>query len=92
MLRLGLVRLLAILVFGIAVPYGLFKLSRPLGLWPLLVTAVAVGLAYGAIKADNPWSGDGLTANLRLMTVSALALAAYAGLSVAAVRWATKFL
>ncbi len=35
----------------------------------MIAAAVALGLAYGAIKADNPWSGDGLFQNLQLMSV-----------------------
>ena len=35
----------------------------------LIAGAVALGLAYGAIKADNPWAGDGLVRNLHLMGV-----------------------
>jgi hypothetical protein len=86
MLRLGFVRLLAVLVFGIALPYGLWRLNRHFGLALMIGAAVALGLAYGALKADNPWSGDGLADNLRLMGVSAFVLAAYVGVSVWAVR------
>ena len=84
MLRVGFVRLLAVLVFGIVIPFGLWRLSRAIGVSLVIVAAVALGLAYGALKADNPWSGDGLAGNLRLMAVSAIALAAYVGVSVAA--------
>ena len=86
MLRVGFVRLLAVLVFGIVIPFGLWRLSRAIGVSLVIVAAVALGLAYGALKADNPWSGDGLAGNLRLMAVSAIALAAYVGVSVAAAR------
>lgn len=86
MLRLGLFRVLAVLILGVALPYGLFRLSRAIGAPLTIAGAVAIGLAYGAIKADNPWSGDGLAANLRVMAISAAVLAAYAGASVAAVR------
>ena len=90
MLRLGFLRLLAVLTFGVAIPYGLYRLSRAIGLPFLIGAAIAVGLAYGALKADNPWSGDGLASNLRLMALSAFALAAYVGASVAAARAAAK--
>ncbi len=86
MLRLGVLRLFAILIFGIAIPFGLYRLSRAIGLPMLIGAAIALGLAYGAFKADNPWSGDGLAKNLRLVGISAAALAAYVGLSVAAAR------
>ena len=52
----------------------------------MIAAAVALGLAYGVIKADNPWSGDGLFQNLQLMGVSAVALAAYVAASVLAAR------
>ncbi len=86
MLRLGVLRLFAILIFGIAIPFGLYRLSRAIGLPLLIGAAIALGLAYGAFKADNPWSGDGLAKYLRLVGISAAALAAYVGLSVAAAR------
>ncbi len=86
MLKLGVLRLLAVLTFGIAVPYVLNRLSRSIGRPLLLGAAIVLGLAYGALKADNPWSGDGLASNLRLMALSAAALAGYAGVSIAAAR------
>ncbi len=82
MLKFGFFRLLAVLAFGIVIPYGLHRLGRAIGLPLMIAAAVALGLAYGAIKADNPWSGDGFGSNLRLMGVSALALTTYVGVSV----------
>ena len=90
MLRLGLVRLLAVATFGIAIPYALYRLSHAVRLPAMIGVAVALGLVYGAIKADNPWSGDGLAGNLRLMAVSAFVLAAYVGVSVSAARAVAK--
>jgi hypothetical protein len=90
MLRFGFVRILAILIVGIAIPFGLYRLNRAVGLPVMIAAAIALGLAYGAIKADNPWSGDGLTINLRLMGVSAAALAAYVVASVVAARAIAK--
>ncbi len=90
MLRLGAFRLLAVLAFGIAIPYGLYRLSCAIGVPLMIAGAVAIGLAYGAIKADNPWSGEGFEGNLRLMAVSAAVLAAYVGLSVATARAVVK--
>ncbi len=86
MLKLGVLRLSAILIFAIAIPFELFRLSRVVGLPLVIGAAIALGLAYGALKADNPWSGDGLAKNLRFVAISAGALAAYVGLSVAAAR------
>ncbi len=85
MLKSSFRPILAVLVFGIAVPIGLHRLSRATGVAWLIAAAVALGLLYGAIKADSAWSGDGLIVNLRLMAVCAVILAAYVGISVAAV-------
>ena len=90
MLRIGFVRVLAILALAIAIPFGLYRLSRAVGLPAMIAVAIALGLAYGAIKADNPWAGDGLFRNLQLMGVCAVVLAAYVGLSVAAARAISK--
>ncbi len=92
MLKFGLVRLLAVAAFGFAVPFGLYKLSRRTGLTVLLVSAVALGLGYGALKADNPWNGDGLFRNLLFMAASALVVAAYVGLSVGAAKAVARLL
>jgi hypothetical protein len=54
MLRFGFVRLLAIALFGIALPYALNRISRVTGLPILIAFAIAAGLAYGAVKAANP--------------------------------------
>ena len=84
MLRVGLIGGLAILTFGLALPWALLRASRAMGLPLTVVGGVALGLAYGAIKADNPWSGDGLAGNLRLMAVSAAIVGGYVGVSVVA--------
>ena len=81
---------LAILVFGLAVPFAIHWLDRRIGIKRLLALSVAAGLAYGALKADIPWSGQGLSKNLALMLVSALALAAYAALSLGAAKLVAK--
>jgi hypothetical protein len=85
MLKIGLLRLFWVALFGLIIPFGVYRLSRRIGVCLLMLLAVAIGLGYGALKADNPWNGDGLVGNLGLMAVSALALAAYAGASVGAV-------
>ncbi len=86
MLRFGLVRLLWLALFGLAIPFGAYRLSRRIGMRLVLLLAVAIGLGYGALKADNPWNGDGLLGNMLLMATSALVAAAYVGLSVGAAR------
>ena len=86
MIRFGLFRLFAILLLAIAIPFGIHRLSRLVGLWPLLAAAFAAGLAYGALKADNAWSGAGLAGNLLLMAASAFVLVAYVGVSFVAAK------
>jgi hypothetical protein len=83
MLKFGLVQLLVLALFGLVIPFFAFRLSRRIGVRLLLLLAVAIGLGYGALKAENPWFGDGLVGNLTLMAASALALLAYVGLAVA---------
>jgi hypothetical protein len=91
-LRLGFVRLIAVVAFGIVIPYASYRLSCSVGFPIMIALAVAVGLAYGAIKADYSWSGDGLACNLRLMAASACVLAAYVGVSITVARRAAKSL
>ena len=86
MLRFGLFRLFAVVLIVIVIPFAIHRLSRLVGLWPVLAAAVAAGLAYGALKADNAWSGAGLTDNLVLMAASALVLVAYVALSFVAAK------
>jgi len=76
--------LLWLLLFGFLIPFGLYRLSHLIGVWLLIILAVAIGLGYGALKADNPWNGGGLVGNLTLMAGSALVLLAYVGLAVGA--------
>jgi hypothetical protein len=84
MLKIGLVRLLAVALFGLVIPLGAYRLGRRIGVRLVLLLAVALGLGYGALKAENPWSGDGLVGNLTLMAASALVLLAYVGLAIGA--------
>lgn len=86
MVRLGIVPLLAFVVFGLAIPFGAYRLGRRTGLPALLVIALAIGLGYGALKADNPWSGSGLINNVLLMGASGVVLLGYAALSVGAAK------
>ena len=92
MLKIGLVRLVWLALFGFLVPVGVYRLSRRLGVTLLLILAAALGLGYAALKADNPWSGDGLFGNLTLMAASALVVLAYVGLIIAGARVVARFL
>ncbi len=84
MLRIGIVRLLALLAFGVVVPFVLHRLRRRIGLAPVLALGLVLGLGYGALKADDPWSGDGLASNLGLMATSGVAVVAYVAISLGA--------
>jgi hypothetical protein len=42
------------------------------------------GLGYGALKSDEPWTGQGVFENLALMLARALVVVLYVGLSVGA--------
>jgi hypothetical protein len=42
------------------------------------------GLGYGALKSDEPWTGQGVVENLALMLASALVVVLYVGFSVGA--------
>ena len=90
MFRIGVVPLLAIALFGIAIPFGAYRISRRIGLLPLLAMALAIGFGYGALKAENPWSGPGLSSNLALMGASGLALLAYVAAVVGAASLVAK--
>jgi hypothetical protein len=82
--KLGILTIAAILVFGLVIPFAAYRLSRRLGLRLLLAFALAVGLGYGALKSDHPWTGQGAVDNVALMLASAAVLAAYIGLSIGA--------
>jgi hypothetical protein len=84
MLRIGIVRLLALLVFGLLVPFALCQLRRRIGLWSVLIATLVIGVGYGALKADNPWSDQGLASNLALMATSGIAVLGYVAISVSA--------
>jgi hypothetical protein len=82
--KLGILTIAAILLFGLIIPLAAYRLSRRLGGRLLLAFAVAVGLGYGALKSDHPWTGQGAADNVALMLASALVVAAYVALSVGA--------
>jgi hypothetical protein len=83
MARLGLYSSLIIVAFGVVVPFFIFKLGRLIGLAPLLALAFLMGLGYGAVKAEYPWS-EGLPGNAMFMAASVLAWVVYVALSYGA--------
>jgi len=83
--KIGFLPVAAILLFGVAIPFLAYKASRIIGLKPMLALALAIGLGYGAIKAETPWSSH-LAGNVALVIVSVIVLMAYTGLSVVAAR------
>ena len=81
MARIGLYPALIVVVFGVVIPFFIFKLGRFIGFAPLLALAVFIGLAYGAVKAEYPWYGNGIAGNAALMAASAFLLVAYVAFS-----------
>jgi hypothetical protein len=81
MARIGLYPALIIVAFGIVAPFFIFKFGRLLGFAPLLVLAFALGLGYGAVKAEYPWVANGLIGNSAFMAASAFLFAVYAAIS-----------
>jgi hypothetical protein len=79
--RLGLYPALIVVIFGVVAPFFIFKLGRFIGFAPLLALAFALGLGYGAVKAEYPWYGNGFIGNLAFMAASAFILLAYAAIS-----------
>ncbi|MGB7976540.1 MAG: hypothetical protein WCF81_19835 [Roseiarcus sp.] len=86
MARIGLYPALIVVVFGIVAPFLIFRLGRLIGFAPLLILAFALGLGYGAVKAEYPWTGQGLLGNALFMGASALILVAYVAMSVGVAR------
>jgi hypothetical protein len=84
MARVGLYSSLIIVAFGVAAPFFIFKLGRFIGFAPLLALAVFIGLGYGAVKAEYPWYGNGLTGNIAFMAASVFFLVFYAAVSYSA--------
>ena len=82
--KIGILSLAAILLFGLIIPFALYRLGRRVGFRPLLGSALAVGLGYGWLKSEQPWTGQGVVENLGLMGASALVVVAYVGLSIGA--------
>jgi hypothetical protein len=82
--RIGLYPALIVVVFGVVIPFFIFKFGRLIGFTPLLALAVFVGLAYGALKAEYPWYGQGSLGNAMFMAASVLGWVAYVALSYSA--------
>ncbi len=82
--KIGILSIAAILLFGLIIPFAAYRLARRLGFRLLVALALAVGLGYGAIKSEQPWSGQGVVENLALMLASALVVVLYVGLSAGA--------
>ncbi len=82
--KIEVISIAAIMLFGLIIPFALYRLGRRIGLTLLLAAALAVGLGYGALKSEQPWAGHGIVENLGLMLASALVVVAYVGLSVGA--------
>ena len=81
MARIGLYSTLIILVFGVLIPFFIFRLCRWIGFKPFLGLTFFGGLLYGALKAEYPWYGKGILGNAALMAASGLVLVAYVALS-----------
>ncbi len=90
MARIGLYSTLIILVFGVVVPFFIFKLGRLIGFTPLLALTFLIGLGYGAVKAEYPWDGNGLLGNTMFMAASVLALVVYVALSYSAASFISR--
>ena len=80
--KIGIISIAAIMLFGLIIP----SIASAAGSdsTPLLAAALAIGLGYGALKSDEPWTGQGAVENLALMLASGLVVVAYVGLSVRA--------
>src|ERR1700735_710458 len=89
MARLGLYSSLIIVAFGVVVPFFIFKLGRLIGLAPLLALAFLMGLGYGAVKAEYPWS-EGWLGNAMFMVASVLAWIVYVALSYGAASFISR--
>jgi hypothetical protein len=89
MARIGLYPSLIIVAFGVVAPFFIFKLGRLIGFMPLLALAFLVGLGYGAVKAEYPWS-EGSLGNAMFMAASVLGWIAYVALSYSAASFISR--
>jgi hypothetical protein len=79
--RIGLYSTVIIVVFGVLIPFLIFRLCRWIGFRLLLALSFFIGLLYGALKAEYAWYGNGILGNAALMAASGLVLIAYVALS-----------
>jgi hypothetical protein len=84
--KIGILSIAAILLFGLIIPFAAYQIGRRLGFRLLIALALALGLGYGAIKSEQPWTGQGVVENLALMLASALVVVLYVALCVGAAR------
>jgi hypothetical protein len=89
MARIGLYSSLIVVAFGVVVPFLIFQLGRLIGFAPLLALAFLVGLGYGALKAEYPWS-EGSLGNAMFMAASVVGWIAYVALSYGAASFITR--
>jgi hypothetical protein len=75
---------LLFLLFGVIIPFAAYRLKRRIGFRLLLALSIAAGLAYGALKSENPWTSQAVVNNAALMLASALVVCAYIALGVGA--------
>ncbi len=90
MARIGLYSSLIIVVFGVVVPFFIFRLGRLIGFAPLLALAFLVGLGYGAVKAEYPWDERGSLGNAMFMAASVVAWVVYFALSYGAASFISR--
>jgi hypothetical protein len=90
MARIGLYPALIIVVFGVVVPFFIFKLGRLIGFAPLLALAVLAGLGYGWVKAEYLWDGQGAVGNAMFIAASVLGWVAYVALSYSAAAFISR--
>jgi len=81
---------LAILVFAIVIPMTVRHIARWVGFTGAVALAFAVGLAYGVIKSQDTWFGQGSATSLTFVLACAFILAAYAALCLTVARFLTR--
>jgi hypothetical protein len=89
MARIGLYPALLVVMFGIVAPFFIFKFGRLIGFAPLLVLAFVLGLGYGAVKAEYPWS-EGSLGNAMFMAASVVGWVVYVALSYSAASFISR--
>jgi len=77
---------LAILLFGIVIPATVSHIARWIGSFGAIVFAFALGLAYGAVKSADTWSGEASAKALTFALACAFIPAAYTALCLGVAR------